>query len=111
LFRAEEETMKDQACFEYTAVMSGTSHEPAGGGALVHGLVELRVMTAPGHPRNQAEMEAEVGDLILFTVHPGPYRCMSRSRVWPVDPGRLARLGKAPKVHRVGGSTIHLYAS
>jgi hypothetical protein len=103
--------MKDYACFEYTAVMTGTSHEPAGGGALVHGLVEMRVTTPQGHLRNQAEMEAHVGDLMLFTLHPGPYYCMSRSKVWKVDEGRLARLGKAPMVHRVGGSTIHLYTS
>jgi hypothetical protein len=64
--------MKDQACFEYNAVMTGTSHEPSGGGGLVHGLVEMRVTTPQGHSRNQAEMEADVGDLNLFTLHLGP---------------------------------------
>jgi hypothetical protein len=71
----------------------------------------MPLLTKQGHPRSTIELEAEIGDLMLFTLHPGPHRCMSRSSVWPVDPGRLARLGKAPKVYRVGGSTIHLYAS
>jgi hypothetical protein len=103
--------MSATCCFEYTATLTATSHAPEGQGAFVHGLVEMPLLSPQGHPRNTAELEAEIGDLMLFTLHPGPFRCMSRSRVWPVDPGRLARLGKAPKVYHVGGSTIHLYAS
>src|SRR5690349_15637396 len=103
--------MSEYGYFEYTATLTATSHGPEGRGALVHGLVEMRASTDQGHPRSSVEMQGDVGDLMLFTLHPGPYRCLSRSNVWQVDPGRLARLGKAPRVHRVGGSTIHLYAS
>lgn len=103
--------MNDHCCFEYTATLTDTSHGPDERGTLVHGVVEVRAMTPQGHARSMAEMQGDVADLVLFTLHAGPSRCLSRSQVWQVDPGRLARLGKAPKVHQLGGSTVHLYAS
>jgi hypothetical protein len=103
--------MNDQCCFEYTATLTDTSHGPDGQGRLVHGVVAMRVLTSQGHARSTVEMQGDVADLILFTLHAGPSRCLSRSQVWRVDPARLARLGKAPKVHHLGGSTVHLYAS
>ena len=103
--------MNDYCWFEYTATLTDSSHRPEGQGTLVHGVVQMRVMTPQGHARSTVEMEGDVADLMLFTLHAGPSRCLSRSNVWQVDPGRLARLGKAPKVHHLGGSTVHLYAS
>ena len=103
--------MSEYCCFEYTATLTAASHGPEGEGKFVHGLIEMRVMTDRGHPRSVVEMQEDAGDLMLFTLHPGPSRCLSRSNVWRVDPGQLARLGKAPKIYRVGGSSVHLYAS
>jgi hypothetical protein len=103
--------MNDCCCFEYTATLTDRSHCPDEQGTLVHGVVEMRAMTAQRHARSPVEMQGDVADLVLFTLHAGPSRCLSRSHVWQVDPGRLARLGKAPKVHHLGGSTVHLYAS
>jgi hypothetical protein len=103
--------MSDHCCFEYTAALTATSHEPKGEGAVVHGLIEMPLRTAQGRPRNVVEMEEEAVDLMLFTLQPGPYRCVSRSRVWQVEPGQVARLGPAPKVYHLGGATVHLYAS
>jgi hypothetical protein len=103
--------MSEYCCFEYTATLTATSHGPEGQGTLVHGLVEMRVMTDQGYPRSAVEMEGDVGDLMLFALDPGPCRWVSRSNVWQVDPARLARLGKASKIYRIGASTVHLYAS
>jgi hypothetical protein len=103
--------MKDHCYFEYTATLTDTSHGPDGQGTLVHGVVKMRVMTAQGYVRSTVEMQGDVADLILFTLHAGPSRCLSRSQVWQVDPARLAWLGNASKVYHLGGSTVHLYAS
>jgi hypothetical protein len=109
--RFKKNPMNDYCWFEYTATLTGPSHGPEGQDTLVHGVVEIRVMTAQGHQRSTVEMQGDVADLVLSTLHAGPSRCLSRSQVWQVDPGRLARLGKAPKVHYLGGSTVYLYAS
>jgi hypothetical protein len=85
-----ENPMKDHCCFEYTATLTNTSHGPDGQGTLVHSVVEMRSMTAQGHARNTVEMQGDVADLILFTLHAGPSHCLSRSHVWQVDPGRRA---------------------
>lgn len=105
--------MNDYCCFEYTATLTDRSQCPQeeGQGTPVHGVVQIRVMTPQGHLRNTAELQGDVAELILFTLHAGSSRSFSRSRVWQVDAGRLARLGKAPKVHHLSGSTVHLYAS
>jgi len=105
-----EESMTPPFCFEYTAVVSETSHGPESGGAPVHCVVEMQVASAQGHLRSTAELEAAVSDLILFALNPGPYHCMNQSKVWKVDEGRLAQLGRAPKVHCIGGCRIHHYA-
>jgi hypothetical protein len=103
--------MNDYCCFEYTATLTDASQRPEGQGTLVHGVVQMGVMTDQGHPRSKVEMQGDVADLILFTLHPGPSCCLRRPKVWQVDPGRLARLGKAPKIHHLSGSTVYLYAS
>lgn len=102
--------MSDHCWFEYTGTLTNASHGPEGPGTLVHGVVDMRAMTAQGHQRSTVEMQGDVADLMLFTLHAGPGRCLSRSNVWQVDPGRLGRLGKAPKVHHLGASTVYLYA-
>lgn len=73
--------MNDHCWFEYTATLSDTSQGPAGPGTLVHGVVEMRVMTAQGHQRTTAEMQGDVADLMLFTLHAGPRGAVVRVRL------------------------------
>jgi hypothetical protein len=45
--------MNDYCCFEYTATLTDRSHRPEGPGTLVHGVVQMRVMTPRGMPHKR----------------------------------------------------------
>jgi hypothetical protein len=64
-----------------------------------------------GHGRSRELLEQEAGDLILFSVNPGPHRRISHSSICEVDEKRLRDLGTATDFNRVGGTEIYFYSS
>jgi len=55
-------------------------------------------------------LKQEVGDLILFSVNPGPHRRISHSNICEVDEKRLRELGPATDFNRVGSVEIYFYS-
>jgi hypothetical protein len=64
-----------------------------------------------GRARSRELLEQEAGDLILFSVNPGPHRRISHSNICEVDEKRMRELGPATDFIRVGSIEIYFYSS
>jgi hypothetical protein len=103
--------MSDYAFFEYRAKMTDTSHQQEGG-ERVHCLAKMRIAADYGrHDRSDVELEQDAGDMILFTLQPGPHRKISHSEIWKVDENRIAELGQASDLALVGDCAFYFYSS
>jgi hypothetical protein len=100
--------MSEHAFFEYRAKLISTAHTEDQG-ELIHCLIKMEIGT--GHRRSQELLEQEAGDLILFSVNPGPHRRISHSSIGEVDEKRLHELGPATDFNRVGSTEIYFYFS
>jgi hypothetical protein len=106
---ASNPLMSKHAFFEYRALLTSTPHVEEKG-KLVHCLIKMEIAARNGRLRRGAELEQEVGDLILFLINPGPHRRISDSSICKADESRLHVLGPATDFHRVGNSEIYFYA-
>jgi hypothetical protein len=68
--------MSKHAFFEYRALLTSTPHVEEKG-KLVHCLIKMEIAARNGRLRRGAELEQEVGDLILFLINPGPHTAES----------------------------------
>ena len=108
LASAEFGLMSEHALFEYRAKLMSTPHVEEQGEP-VHCLIKMEI--GAGHGRSRELLEQEAGDLILFSVNPGPHRRISHSSICEVDEKRLRELGPATDFNRVGGTEIYFYSS
>ena len=103
--------MSDYAFFEYRAKITCTSHETKEG-ERVHCLLKIPMAADYGHrQRDDVELKQDAGDMILFTLNPGPHHKISHSEIWKVTENRISELGEASNLARVGDCSIYLYAS
>jgi len=100
--------MSEHAFFEYRAKLISGSHTEEQGEP-IHCLIKMEIGAGQGHSRELLEQEA--GDLILFSVNPGPHRRISHSSIGEVDEKRLRELGPATDFNRVGSTEIYFYSS
>ena len=110
-FAHVELVMSDYAFFEYRAKITSTSHESEEG-ERVHCLLKIPVASDSGqHQRDEVELRQDAGDLVLFSLNPGPFGKISHSEIWEVDENRITELGEASELAQVGDCTIYFYAS
>jgi hypothetical protein len=103
--------MSDYAFFEYRAKMTDISHQQEEG-ERVHCVAKMRIAADFGqHQRDDVELKQDAGDMILFTLQPGPHRKISHSEIWKVNENRINELGEGLDLARVGDCTIYFYAS
>jgi hypothetical protein len=100
--------MSEHAFFEYRAKLMCTPHVEEQGEP-IHCLIKMEI--GAGHGRSQELLEQEAGDLVLFSVNPGPHRRISHSSIFEVDEKRLPELGPAADFNRVGSTEIYFYPS
>ena len=81
--------MSEHALFEYRAKLMSTPHVEEQGEP-VHCLIKMEI--GAGHRRSRELLEQEAGDLVLFSVNPGPHRRISHSSIGEVDEKRLREL-------------------
>jgi|SRR5260370_16202754 hypothetical protein len=77
-------------------------------GEPIHCLIKFEI--GAGHGLSEL-LEQEAGDLVLFSVNPGPHRRISHSSIFEVDEKRLRELGPVTDFHRVGNTEIYFYSS
>jgi hypothetical protein len=87
--------MSNHAFFEYRAKMTDTSHQQkevseSTAWSKCGSRPITDTITEPTWNWNRTP-----GDLILFTLHPGPHRKISHSEIWKVKENRIAELGQA----------------
>jgi len=103
--------MSDYAFFEYRAKITSTSHETKEG-ERVHSLLKIPMAADYGHrQRDDVELKQDAGDMILFTLNPGPHHKISHSEIWKVSENRISESGEASNVARVGDCSLYFYAS
>lgn len=100
--------MSAQTVFEYRARLINTPHVEEQGEP-VHCLVRMDIGAWRGASRDT--LEQEVGDLILFSLNPGPHRRISHSSIDEVDEKRLVELGPSRDRNRIGSAEIYFYPS
>ncbi len=100
--------MSKQAFLEYRAKLISTPHTEEQG-ELIHCLIKIEI--GAGDKRSRELLEQEAGDLILFSLNPGPHRRITHSRIDEVDEKRLHQLGPATDFNRVGSTEIYFYSS
>ena len=100
--------MNAHTFFEYRAKLISTPHAEEQGEP-VHCLVKLDLGARRGASREI--LEQEVGDLVLFSVNPGPHRRISHSSVDQVNEERLGELGPSQNCNRIGRTEIYFYPS
>jgi hypothetical protein len=100
--------MRKQAFLEYKAKLISTPHTEEQGEP-IHCLIKIEI--GAGDQRSRALLEQEAGDLILFSVNPGPHRRITHSSIDEVDEKRLHQLGPAADFNRVGNTEIYFYSS
>ena len=102
--------MRDYAFFEYRAKVSPASHAEEEGEP-VHCLIKMKIVTDHGrYHRNAVELEQAACDLVLFTLHPGPYRKIGHANIWAVNPDRMLSLSEGSDCTRIGDSAIYFYS-
>ena len=102
--------MSDHAFLEYRSKISPASHAEEEGEP-VHCLIKMKVATDHGrHQRNVVELEQAACDLVLFTLHPGPYRKIGHAEIWAVSPDRMLSLSEGSDCARIGDSAIYFYS-
>ena len=99
--------MSEHAFFEYRAKLMNTPHIEENGEP-VHCLIKMVIGSGDG--RSRKLLKQEVGDLILFSVNPGPHRRISHSNICEVDEKLLRELGPATDFNRVGSVEIYFYS-
>jgi hypothetical protein len=103
--------MSDYAFFEYRAKITDTSDETKEG-RRVHCLLKIPVAADYGRrQRDDVELKQDGGDMILFTLNPGPHHKISHSDIWKVNENRISELGEASNLARVGDCSLYFYAS
>jgi hypothetical protein len=100
--------MSKQAFLEYRANLISTPHTE-GPGEAIHCLIKMEI--GAGDERSRKLLEQEAGDLVLFSINPGPHRRITHSRIDEVDEKRLHQLGPAADSNRVGNTEIYFYSS
>ena len=100
--------MSKHAFFEYRAKLISTPHIEEQGEP-IHCLIKMEI--GAGHRRSRELLEQEAGDLVLFSVNPGPHRRISHSIICEADGKRLRELGPATDFNRVGSVEIYFYSS
>jgi hypothetical protein len=100
--------MSKHAFFEYRAKLISTPHIEEQGEP-IHCLIKMEI--GAGHRRSRELLEQEAGDLVLFSVNPGPHRRISHSSIGEVDKKGLRELGPATDFNRVGSVEIYFYSS
>ena len=100
--------MRKQAFLEYRAKLISTPHTEEQGEP-IHCLIKIEI--GADDQRSRALLEQEAGDLILFSVNPGPHRRITHSSIDEVDEKRLHQLGPAADFNRVGNTEIYFYSS
>ena len=100
--------MSKHAFFEYRAKLISTAHNEEQGEP-IHCLIKMDI--GAGRARSRELLEQEAGDLILFSVNPGPHRRISHSNICEVDEKRMRELGPATDFIRVGSIEIYFYSS
>jgi len=103
--------MSEHAFFEYRALLTSTPHVEEKGGEPIHCIIKMEIAAQNGRLRRGAELDQEVGDLILFLLNPGPHRRICHSSICKADESRLHELGSATDFQRVGNSEIYFYAT
>jgi hypothetical protein len=99
--------MNDYAFFEYRAKVFPASHAEEEGEP-VHCLIKMKTVTDHGrHQRSVVELEQDACDLVLFTLHPGPYRKIGRSSIWEVDEAQMPKQSQEAGCTRVGDCAIY----
>ena len=77
----------------------------------MHCLLKIPVAADFGHrQRDEVELRQDAGDMVLFTLNPGPHGKISHSEIWEVDENRIGELGEASELAQVGDCTIYFYA-
>jgi hypothetical protein len=99
--------MSEHAFFEYRAKLIGTPHVEEQGEP-IHCLIKIEIGAGQGLSEL---LEQEAGDLVLFSVNPGPHRRISHSSIFEVDEKRVRELGPATDFNRVGNTEIYFYSS
>jgi hypothetical protein len=100
--------MSKHAFFECKAKLISTPHIEEQGEP-IYCLIKVEI--GAGHRRSRELLEQEAGDLVLFSVNPGPHRRISHSSIGEVDEKRLRELGPATDFNRVGSVEIYFYSS
>ena len=91
--------------------MTDISHKQEEG-ERVHCVVKMRIAADFGHHyRTDVELEQDAGDLILFTLQPGPHRKISHSEIWKVDENRISELGEGSALALVGDCALYFYSN
>jgi hypothetical protein len=98
--------MSEHAFFESRAKLISTPHVEEG--EPIHCLIKIEI--GAGHGLSEL-LEQEAGDLVLFSVNPGPHGRISHSSLFEVDEERLRELGPATDFNRVGNAEIYFYSS
>ena len=94
--------------FEYRAKLISTPHAEEQGEP-VHCLVKLDLGARCGASREV--LEQEVGDLVLFSVNPGPHRRISHSSIDEVNEKRFLELGPSRNCNQIGRAEVYFYPS
>jgi hypothetical protein len=99
--------MNDYAFFEYRAKVSPAAHAEEEGEP-VHCLIKMKIAADHGrHQRTIVELEQDACDLVLFTLHPGPYRKIGHSSIREVDEAQMPKRSQNSECARVGDCAIY----